>query len=82
MIKQIDSLSRLGKSFILLFLDFFISIKSLYLIEYLNNNNYYFSEFFENNYKILLLLFFFIIISTNISRVTATAIRNLQFNNI
>ena len=82
MIKKIDSLSRVGKSFILVFIDFFISIKSLYLIEYFNSNNYYFSEFFETNFKIIFLLFFFIIIANNISRVTATAIRNLQFNNI
>ena len=73
MLKKIDSLSRVGKSFILVFIDFFISIKSLYIIEYYNNNNYYyFSEFFETNFKILFLLFFFIIIATNISRVTAT----------
>lgn len=76
---RIDKLSRSSKVLILAFIDYIIAIISLYLVSYILDKNLNIMTFLKENYLIIFIMLFVVIISSNITKVSSTAIRNLYF---
>ena len=76
---SIDKLSRSSKVLILAIVDYIIAIISLYLVSYILDKNSNLVIFLKDSYLIIFLMLFVVIISSNITKVSSTAIRNLYF---